>query len=121
VTPPADLRAHARVLAAAWAALLALMLTSLGSAYLDLGTGNVVAGVAIALVKSAIVLWLFMRLRTAPATVRIVGATALTTLLILITLSGVDYATRRREPAAFQPARQAPAFTGGKPATDHTR
>ena len=117
---PATLRSHARVLAIAWAVLLALMLTSLGSAYLDLGTGNVVAGLAIAFVKSAIVLWLFMRLRTAPATVRIVGATALATLTILIALSGVDYATRRPEPAAFQSPRQAPEFAGGKPATKQT-
>ncbi|HZW72557.1 MAG TPA: cytochrome C oxidase subunit IV family protein [Caldimonas sp.] len=111
------LRSHARILVIAWAALVALMLTSLGSAYLDLGIGNAVAGLAIAFVKSAIVLWLFMRLRTAPATVRIVGATALATLTILVALSGVDYATRTPEPAAFQSPRQAPALAGGKPAT----
>jgi caa(3)-type oxidase subunit IV len=115
------LRSHARVLAIAWAALLALMLTSLGSAYLDLGIGNAVAGLAIAFVKSAIVVWLFMRLRSSPATVRIVAATALATLLILVALSGVDYATRTPEPAAFQSPRQAPSFAGGKPATQQTR
>ena len=115
------LREHARVVAIAWAVLLALMLTSLGSAYLDLGAGNVVAGLVIAFVKSAIVLWLFMRLRKSSATVRIVAATALATLLILLALSGVDYATRTSEPAAFQSPRQAPSFVGGKPATQQTR
>ena len=109
------LRHHARVIAVAWAALLVLMLSSLGSAYLRLGVGNLVAGVAIACVKSAIVVWIFMRLRTSPATVRIVAATALATLLILVALSGVDYATRRAEPAAFQTPRQAGAFAGGEP------
>ena len=63
---------------------------------------------AIAVVKSAIVVWLFMRLRTAPAMVRIVAATALATLLLLLGLSSVDYATRPSEPAAFQSPRQAP-------------
>ncbi len=116
-----QLRSQARVFAIAWVVLLALMLASLGSAYLDLGAGNAAAGLAIAFVKSAIVLWLFMRLRTSSATVRIVAATALATLAILATLSGVDYATRRAEPAAFQPARQAPSFAGGKPATNSTR
>ena len=110
-----SLRDRVRSLAIAWVALLALMLSSLGSAYLRLGVGNVVAGLAIAVVKSAIVVWLFMRLRTAPATVRIVAATGLATLLILLALSGVDYATRASEPAAFQAPQQVPAFAGGKP------
>ena len=110
------LRDHARALAMAWAALLALMLASLGSAYLRLGAGNVVVGLAIAAVKSAIVVWLFMRLRTSSATVRIVAATALATLLLLVGLSSVDYATRPAEPAAFQSPRQAPVFGGGRPA-----
>ena len=97
-----SLRHHARVLAVAWAALVALMLASLGSAYLPLGVGNVAAGLAIAVVKSAIVVWLFMRLRTSSATVRIVAATALATLLLLVGLSSVDYATRASQPAASQ-------------------
>ena len=116
-----QLRSRARAFAIAWVVLLALMLTSLGSAYLDLGAGNAVAGLVIAFVKSAIVVWLFMRLRTSAAAVRIVAATALVTLMILGALSGVDYATRRSEPAAFQSPRQAPSFTGGKPATRQTR
>jgi cytochrome c oxidase subunit 4 len=100
-----SLRHHARVLAVAWAALVALMLASLGSAYLRLGVGNLAAGLAIAVVKAAIVVWLFMRLRTSSATVRIVAATALATLLLLVGLSSVDYATRSAQPAAFQSPR----------------
>jgi len=105
-------RDHARALALAWAALIGLMLASLGSAYLRLGVGNAAVGIAIAIVKSAIVVWLFMRLRTSSATVRIVAATALATLLLLVGLSGVDYATRRSEPAAFEPARQVSSVAG---------
>jgi cytochrome c oxidase subunit IV len=110
-----SLRHDARRLAVAWASLLALMLASLGSAYLRLGIGNVATGLVIAMIKSAIVVWLFMRLRSAPATVRIVAATALATLLLLVALSSVDYATRPSEPAAFQSPRQAPSFAGGRP------
>ena len=51
-----------RRLLLAWAALVALMLASLGSAYLPLGAGNLVAGVVIAAVKTGIVAWVFMRL-----------------------------------------------------------
>ncbi|MBV9891350.1 MAG: cytochrome C oxidase subunit IV family protein [Rhizobacter sp.] len=116
-----QLHSQARSFAIAWLVLLALMLTSLATAYLDLGAGNAAAGLAIAFVKSAIVLWLFMRLRTSSATVRIVAAVALATLAILATLSGIDYATRRAEPAAFQPARQVPSLAPGKPATNARR
>ncbi|MDQ6640599.1 MAG: Caa(3)-type oxidase subunit IV [Pseudomonadota bacterium] len=86
----------------AWAALIALMLSSLGSAYLSLGVGNLVAGLAIALVKIAIVVWLFMRLGRASATLRIAAAIGLAAWLLLAGLSGVDYATRAHEPAAVQ-------------------
>jgi cytochrome c oxidase subunit IV len=113
---PATLGQHAHRIAIAWAALVALMLASLGSAYLRLGIGNVAVGLAIALVKSAIVVWLFMRLRSASATVRVVAATALATLLLLVALSSVDYATRPSEPAAFQSPNQAPSLDAGRSA-----
>ena len=99
---------RARRLALAWVALLALMFASLGSAYVALGIGNVVAGIVIAIVKSAIVIALFMRMACTSAMVRIAAATALATWLLLIALSGVDYATRPDEPAAYQPPRQVP-------------
>ncbi|VTU21665.1 caa(3)-type oxidase, subunit IV [Variovorax sp. PBL-H6] len=95
-------RRHALKLLLAWLALLALMFASLGSAYLSLGVGNPIAALAIALLKSAIVVLLFMGLASAGVTVRIVAATALCTLLLLAALSGVDYATRPDEPAAYQ-------------------
>jgi len=103
---PASWRRAALWIAAAWLALLALLLTSLGSAYLRLGTGNAVAGLAIATVKSAIVVWIFMQLRRAPPITRIAAAVGVTTLLVLMGLSAVDYATRRSEPAAWQSPRQ---------------
>jgi cytochrome c oxidase subunit IV len=97
---------HARRLLLAWVALLALMFTSLGSAYLSLGIGNAIAGLVIAILKSAIVVALFMGLARASAMVRIVAATAFCTWLLLIALSGVDYATRARAPAIYQAPQQ---------------
>jgi caa(3)-type oxidase subunit IV len=93
---------HVRRLLLAWIALLLLMLASLGSAYLSLGTGNLVAGLAIATLKSAIVVVLFMRLAGSSTVIRIVAATALAFWLVLASLSGVDYLTRAHEPAAYQ-------------------
>ena len=95
-----------RTIAAAWLALLALMLASLGSAYLKLGPWNMVAGLVIAAVKSAIVAWLFMRLREAGPLIRLVAIVGLGVWLILLVLSGVDYETRHVAPAAVQQPRQ---------------
>jgi cytochrome c oxidase subunit 4 len=98
--------AEARGLAVAWLALLALMLLSLGSAYLHLGTGNVVASIGIAVIKAAIVAWWFMHLRVESATLRTAALVGLFLLAVLATLSGVDYATRLPEPAAVQTPQQ---------------
>ena len=96
------LRARAVRLIAAWVALIALMLTSLGSAYVPLGPWNLVASVAIASIKSLIVLALFMGLLRAPALLRIVAGIGFALLALLFGLSGVDYATRVSPPAAVQ-------------------
>jgi cytochrome c oxidase subunit 4 len=98
-------------IAIAWVALLALMLASLGSAYLSLGPGNLVAGLVIAAIKSGIVVVLFMGIVRSSAMVRIAAATALATWLLLVALSGVDYATRPHEPAPFQQPRQLQPLT----------
>jgi cytochrome c oxidase subunit IV len=96
-------RRRARHVLVAWLALIALMLTSLGSAYLRLGPWNPVAGLVIAAIKSSIVMWLFMGLVRAGALLRIVAAAGVAMLALLFGLSGVDYATRVRDPAVMQP------------------
>jgi cytochrome c oxidase subunit 4 len=93
-------------IALAWAALIALMLTSLGSAYVPLGRWNLVIGVVIAAIKSMIVLFVFMGLVRGPAVLRLAAAIGLATLVLLFALSGVDYATRSVEPAAMQQPQQ---------------
>ena len=98
----ARLHRHGREILLTWGLLLALMLTSLGSAYLRLGALNVVAGLVIAAVKAALVLWIFMRLRSAPALIRLVAAIGFALWGVLVALSGVDYATRVLTPAEVQ-------------------
>jgi cytochrome c oxidase subunit 4 len=106
-----DFGADIAALASSWLGLVLLMLASLGSAYLDLGVGNVLAGLVIATVKTGLVAWVFMQLRRASAMSRIAAAAGLATLLLLIALSLVDYKTRAQAPAAWQPAQQiAPAL-----------
>ena len=100
-----------RHLAIAWVALLALMLTSLGSAYVPLGPWNPVIGLMVATLKSGIVLVLFMRLPQTTALTRIAALTGLAMLAVLVSLSGVDYLTRLSQPARVQPPAQlAPLF-----------
>ena len=96
----------ARMLGGVWIALLALMLASLGSAYLKLGPWNMVAGLAIAAIKAALVAWLFMRLREAGPLIRLVAVVGLGVWLILVVLSGVDYETRSPTAAAVQRPQQ---------------
>jgi cytochrome c oxidase subunit 4 len=111
---PAPVAARARRLVLAWVALLALMLASLGSAYLHLGVGNAAASLGIAAIKTAIVAWWFMELRLASATLRTVALAGLFMLGLLATLSGVDYATRLVDPAAMQaPQQLQPALRDG--------
>jgi cytochrome c oxidase subunit IV len=99
-------RRRARHLLLAWFALIALMLTSLGSAYLHLGLWNPVAGLVIAAIKASIVLALFMGLARAGALLRIVAAAGVAMLALLFGLSGVDYATRARDLSTMQPPQQ---------------
>jgi cytochrome c oxidase subunit 4 len=96
----------ARTLGLAWAALLLLMLASLGSAYLKLGPWNMVSGLVIAGIKAAIVAWLFMRLREAGPLIRLVAIAGLGLWSIQVGLSGVDYETRSTTPAAVQRPQQ---------------
>ncbi len=95
-----------RGLLLAWVALIALLLSSLGGAYLSLGSFNPVLSIGIALLKSAIVVWLFMQMRQASALVRLAAASGLAMLALLAGLTGVDYATRASTPAVMQPPQQ---------------
>ena len=100
----------ARHMLLAWIALIALLLLSLGSAYLSLGALNPVLSLTIAALKTAIVVWLFMQMKDASPLVRITAASGLATLALLVGLSGVDYATRAVEDATVQQPQQLPSL-----------
>lgn len=100
-----------RPLVLTWLALMALLALSAGSALLPLGWFNTAIGLAIALVKALLVAIVFMRLARAHALLRITAVTGVVTMALLFILSGADYATRPRLPAAWQPPRTvAPTF-----------
>ncbi len=101
-----DFARASRRLLLAWVALIALLLSSLGGAYLSLGLFNPVLSIGIAVLKSAIVVWLFMQMRQASALVRLAAASGLAMLALLAGLTGVDYATRASTPAVMQQPRQ---------------
>ena len=101
----------------AWAALLILMLLSVGSAYLRVGAGNAAASLGIAAIKTAIVAWWFMQLRLGSATLRTVAVIGLFMLGLLATLSGVDYATRLVDPASVQAPKQLRPLLQNRPAS----
>jgi cytochrome c oxidase subunit 4 len=97
---------RARTLGLAWIALLALMGSSLGSAYMKLGVFNMPAGLVIAAVKAAIVAWLFMRLREAGLLLRMAALAGLVVWTIQLVLTGVDYETRAQTAAEVQRPQQ---------------
>ena len=101
-------RARRRALVA-WLALLLLLAASASIARLHLGAGNLVASLGIALLKSAIVAWIFMSLREARPLPRMAMAAGAAALLLLGGLSLVDFAVRHDEPARWQSPQAVPA------------
>jgi cytochrome c oxidase subunit 4 len=85
-----------------WIALMVLLASTWGSAYVKLGTWNAVINFTIATAKVLLVALFFMHLRTAAAVTRLVAVTALFMLGILFALSLADYATRGTYRAPWQ-------------------
>lgn len=77
-----------------WAALLILLLLTVGSAFIPMGSLNVVANLAIAVVKALLVLGVFMQLLEERASIRLAAATGFFFVLLFVTLSLADYLTR---------------------------
>ncbi len=111
-SPLARFRHARRVYVWTWLALLLLLATSAASAHFHLGVGNLIAGIGIALVKAALVGWIFMALNEAPALVRTAAGVGLGVLCVLGGLSLVDFGPRADEATAYQqPAAVAPVLT----------
>jgi cytochrome c oxidase subunit IV len=101
-----EFKRHGRHLFIAWVALILLMLSSLASSYLSLGAWNGIIGLVIAIIKSAIVVGLFMGIARAGAALRIVAAAALGTWLVMLGLVGLDETHRPVATSTVQPPQQ---------------
>ena len=95
--PPPSLANQVIVLAA----LLVLLLLSVGSALLHLGMFNTVANLGIAALKALLVMVFFMRLRSSSPLIRIASAVGFAWLSMLIVLSVADLLTRMAPPAPW--------------------
>jgi cytochrome c oxidase subunit 4 len=84
----------ARTYVQVWLALIALLLLTLGSAYLRLGWANGAINLVIAFVKALLVMIFFMHLRSGDPLLRIVAAAGFFWLTLLIGLAFTDFASR---------------------------
>jgi cytochrome c oxidase subunit 4 len=85
-----------------WAALVLLLATTTGAAFLPLGRLNLFVALAIAAAKALLVLIVFMELRRSSGLVRAFAVAGFFWLLILLTLTSADYLTRRDTTVALQ-------------------
>jgi len=109
-----DRKESMRPLVLTWAALVALLLLSAGSALLPLGWANTAIGLAIASVKAVLVAVIFMRLRRAHALLRITSLVGVGAMTLLFLLSSADYFTRPELTADYQqPTVVAPVVGSG--------
>jgi cytochrome c oxidase subunit 4 len=78
-----------------WATLLGLTLLTAGVAFVDLGPFNTVVALVIASLKALLVVLFFMHVKyTSEKMTKVVFVAAIFWLLILLSLSLADYATR---------------------------
>lgn len=77
-----------------WAALLALLFSSLAFAYLPLGKITTAAGIVIAFVKAALVLALYMELAKSKALIWLAAVSGILFLAALFSLSLADVLSR---------------------------
>jgi cytochrome c oxidase subunit 4 len=74
-----------------WLALMLLLAATTASAFLQLGSFNIIVALSIAVAKALIVLLFFMELRGSRPLVRSFAAAGFFWLLIMITLTAADY------------------------------
>lgn len=79
---------------AVFAALMVFTLTTVEVARFDLGAMNVVAALAIAVMKAVLVVLFFMHVRHSPSLTKVTVAAGSFWLLILIVLTLSDYVSR---------------------------
>ena len=87
-------RTQARSCLLTWIALLILLGLSAGSSLLALGIFNLVSNFAIAALKAALVVVVFMRIAHSGRTVQVVAGAGIVWLALLIALSLTDFVAR---------------------------
>ena len=97
-----------------WLALLVLLGLTFGAAHIPLGGLNVVIGLAIAGIKVALVVVIFMGLGRSPSLIRLVAAAGVFWLTILFVLTLTDVVASRQ-------SRNAHPQTTGEHSLSHNR
>jgi cytochrome c oxidase subunit IV len=77
-----------------WAALLLLLMLSLGLAYTPMGLLTPAAGILIAIIKAGLVILLFMELATSKPLIRLTALSGIVFLAALFALTLADVVTR---------------------------
>jgi cytochrome c oxidase subunit 4 len=80
--------------AVAWFALIVLFALTLGTAYLPLGSGNIVVNLLIAAVMLGVLVTFLMDLKNSNALIRVVAAAGLFWLMMMFVLTFNDYLSR---------------------------
>jgi cytochrome c oxidase subunit IV len=78
--------------------LLLLLGLALGVSFLNLGDGNLVASMGIAIAKALLIMYFFMHLKVSPALTRYVAYVGVVWLSVLFGLALTDYVSRRWHP-----------------------
>jgi len=76
------------------AALMVLLAITIGIAFIDLGSWNMVITLLVAMLKAGLIIWIFMHIRGSSSLVRFAMAAGFFWLGILIALTLADYLTR---------------------------
>ena len=79
-------------------ALMVLTAVTVGAAFVDLGPFNFPVALAIALFKASLVIWFFMHVKYQSGLTKLTVATGLFFLMILLTLTMVDYSSKAFTP-----------------------
>jgi cytochrome c oxidase subunit 4 len=83
-----------RQLILVWAVLQGLLLVTVTGSFLLSGFPSVALSFGVAFAKAGLIFWFFMHLREEAGLLRLAAVGAGAWLLILLILSGADYATR---------------------------
>lgn len=77
-----------------WVALMALLASTVALTFAPIGPFKTAANLGIAVIKAALVFWVYMHLSRRPALERVAALAAIAWLGILLTLTGTELISR---------------------------